>query len=88
MVATVLNSPPAVQLSVFVVRAFVKMRHMLIGQNDLAKNLAELEKKLTDRLDVHETAIVEVLQQVMILLTPAPPEPDLPRRRIGFKPDG
>ena len=88
MVATVLNSPRAVQMSVFVVRAFVKMRHMLIGQNDLAKNLAELEKKLTDRLDVHETAIVEVLQQVMILLTPSPPEPDLPRRRIGFKPDG
>ena len=88
MVATVLNSPRAVQMSVFVVRAFVKMRHMLIGQNDLAKNLAELEKKLTDRLDVHETAIVEVLQQVMILLTPLPPEPDLPQRRIGFKPDG
>jgi len=88
MVATVLNSPRAVQMSVFVVRAFVKMRHMLIGQNDLAKNLAELEKKLTDRLDVHETAIVEVLQQVMILLTPSPPEPDLPQRRIGFKPDG
>ena len=88
MAATVLNTPRAVQVSVFVVRAFIKMRHMLIGQNDLAKNLAELEKKLTDRLDVHETAIVEVLQQVMILLTPVPPEPDLPRRRIGFKPDG
>jgi ORF6N domain len=88
MAATVLKSPRAVQMSLFVVRAFVKMRQMLGAQNDLAKKLAKLEEKLTDRLDVHETAIVEVLQQVMILLTPAHPEPDPPHRQIGFQPDG
>jgi hypothetical protein len=41
MAANILKSPRAVQMSVFVVRAFVKMREMLIGQRDLAKKLAE-----------------------------------------------
>jgi phage regulator Rha-like protein len=84
MAATILSSPRAVQMSVFVVRAFVKMRQMLTAQRDLAKKLADLEKKLTDRLDVHETAIVEVLRRIMTLLTPPPDEPEPPRRQIGF----
>ena len=63
MAATVLNTSRAVQMSVFVVRALVKMRQILIAQSDLAKKLAEIEKKLTARLDIHETAIFEVLQQ-------------------------
>jgi len=84
MAATVLNTSRAVQMSVFVVRAFVKMRQMLTAQRDLAKKLAELEKKLTDRLDVHETAIVEVLRRIMTLLTPPPDEPEPPKRQIGF----
>ena len=84
MAATVLNSPRAVQMSVFVVRAFVKMRQILLAQRDLAEKLAEIEKKLTARLDIHETAIVEVLQQIMNLLSPPPDEPEPPRRQIGF----
>ncbi len=82
MGATVLNSPRAIQMSVFVVRAFVRMRQVLIAQ----RNLAEIEKKLTERLDVHETAIVEVLRQIMTLLTP-PHEPESPRKKIGFPVD-
>ena len=70
MAANILKSPRAVQISVFVVRAFVKMREMLIEQRDLAKKLEHLEDRLTERLDIHETAIVEVLRQVMTLLTP------------------
>ena len=86
MAATVLSTPRAVQMSVFVVRAFVKMRRMLTTQRDLAKKLAEVEEKLTKRLDIHETAIVEVLQQIMTLLNPPPPEepPEPPQKRIGF----
>ncbi len=84
MAATILNSPKAVQMSVFVVRAFVKMRAVLSGQKELAEKLVELELKLTERLDVHETAIVEVLKRIMELLDqPAPPEPP-PKRPIGF----
>ena len=87
MVATVLNSPQAIQMSVFVVRAFVRMHQMLSVPHDLSRKLAELEGKLTARLDGHETAITEVLQQIMLLLNP-PPAPDQPHdppaKQIGF----
>ena len=86
MAANVLNSPRAVQMSVFVVRAFLKMRAILSGDRALARALAALEKKLTDRLDVHESAIVGVLRRVMLLLDPPPPPPRLPKPKIGFKP--
>ena len=85
MAANVLRSPRATQMSVFVVRAFVRMRALLAGDRQLARELAALEKRLTDRLDVHESAIVEVLRRVMLLLDPAP-LPELPKKKIGFKP--
>jgi len=86
MAANILNSSCAVEMSVFVVRAFVKMRETLLGSRDLAKKLAELEEKLTGRLDSHEVAIVHVLQELMQILNPPPPPPDPPQRRIGFQP--
>ena len=70
-------------MSVFVVRAFIRMRQMLIEQRGLARKLAELEKELTARLDVHETAINEMFRQIKRLLSP-PPEPEPPKKRIGF----
>ncbi len=85
MAANVLNSPQAVRMSVFVVRAFVQMRDLLGSTKELAKQLAELEKKLTARLDGHEAAIIEVLQRVMDILNPPPPPPPPPQRRIGFQ---
>jgi hypothetical protein len=84
MAANVLNSPEAVRMSVFVVRAFVQMRDLLGGTKELARQLADLEKKLTARLDVHESVIVNVLRRVMEILEPPPPPPEPPRRRIGF----
>jgi hypothetical protein len=86
MAANVLNSDRAVQMSVFVIRAFVKMRETLLGTRELAKKLAALEKKLTGRLDVHEAAIVKVLQDLMQILNPPPLPPDPPQRKIGFQP--
>jgi len=85
MAANILNSARAVQMSIFVVRAFAKMREALRGTPELAKKLATLEKKLTGRLDVHEAAIVQVLQEVMQILNP-PPTPTPPRPQIGFTP--
>jgi hypothetical protein len=73
-------------MSVFVIRAFVKMREILLGTRELAKKLAALEKKLTARLNVHESAIVQVLQEVMQILNPPPPPPSPPKPRIGFTP--
>jgi len=86
MASMVLRSPQAVQMSVFVVRAFVAMRAMLTEQRDLARKLAELERTLTERLDTHEHAISDIIQQIMQLLSPPPePEADGPARpRIGF----
>lgn len=85
MAANILNSARAVQMSIFVVRAFAKMREALRGTPQLARKLAALEKKLTARLDVHETAIVQVLQEIMQILNP-PPAPIPQRPRIGFIP--
>ena len=83
MAANVLNSPQATQMSVYVVRAFVKMRSVFADTKSLARKLAQLEKELKSRLDIHETAIVEVLQRVMDILDP-PPQPEPKRRQIGF----
>ncbi len=84
MAANVLNSPQAVQMSVFVVRAFVRMRGLLGDTRELASRLAALEKELKERLDVHETAIVSILQRIMDMINPpAPPDPP-PPKSIGF----
>jgi hypothetical protein len=86
MAANVLNSTRAVQMSVFVVRAFLKMRTFLGDKRELAKQLAALEKELKQRLDIHEAAIVTILQRVMDIIDPPNPPlaPDKPK--IGFKP--
>ncbi len=83
MAANILNSPQAVQMSVFVVRAFVKMRSLLTDTRELAKKLAALEKELTSRLDSHETAISEFMQRIMLLLDP-PPRPAVSDKEMGF----
>jgi len=83
MAANVLNSPRAEQMSVFVIRAFVKMREMLAQNKELAAKLMELERSLTDRLDHHEKAIVHILDEIKKLMEP-PPEPETKRRQIGF----
>lgn len=86
MASMVLNSPQAVKMSVFIVKAFVAMRSMLSEQRELATKLAALERTLTERLDTHEHAISDIIQQIMQLLSP-PPEPEVeeqPRPRIGF----
>ena len=84
MTANVLNSPRAVQMSVFVVRAFIKMRETLGENRHLAEKLAELEQRLTGRLDVHEQAIVHILDEIKKLMEPLPPQPEPKRREIGF----
>src|SRR5687768_3450827 len=84
--ANILNSARAVQMSVFVIRAFVKMRETLLATRDLSKKLAILEKQLTRRLDSHEAAIVHVLQDLMLILNPPLLPTPPPKPRIGFIP--
>jgi phage regulator Rha-like protein len=83
MAANVLNSPRAAQMSVFVVRAFVRMRAMLTDNRELAAALKALEKELKERLDTHEAAIVDILRRLMDIIDP-PPLPEPPKKEIGF----
>jgi hypothetical protein len=84
MAANVLNSPKAIEMSVFVVRAFIKMRETLASTKGFAATVIELEKKLTGRLNVHERAIVYILSEIRKLMTSSEPLPEPPRRKIGF----
>jgi hypothetical protein len=86
MAANVLNSRRAVQMSVFVVRAFLKMRALLGDKRDLAQKLAALEKELKKRLDIHDTVIITILQRVMDVIDPPALLPPPPKPRIGFTP--
>ena len=84
MAANVLNSDRAVAMSVFVVRAFIRLREVMAGNKELAKKLAALERKLTSRLDIHEDAILQLFAEMRRLLAPPPPQPEPKKRRIGF----
>lgn len=77
MAATVLNSPEAVKMSLFVVRAFVKMRDQLTANTVILKRLAEIDRALL----LHDKALRDVYQKLMPLLQP-PPDP--PSKQIGF----
>jgi hypothetical protein len=80
MAATILNSPRAVEMSVYVVRAFVQLRDMLASNKELARRLDELERKLA----THDQAITGILKTIRELMSP-PAEPK--RRGIGFTAD-
>jgi hypothetical protein len=78
MAATILNSPRAVEVSVFVVRAFVKLRHLAAGHKELAAELAEFERKVTG----HDDSIRQLVAAIRQLM--APPPADKPKRHIAF----
>jgi len=78
MAASVLNTEKAIQISVYVVRAFVKLREMLSTHKELAHKLAALERKLQNH-DESIRSLVVAIRQLM-----APPEPEPPKKRIGF----
>jgi hypothetical protein len=77
MAATVLNSRRAIQMSVFVVRAFVRLREMLSTNRRLAGKIAELES----RLNTHDSVLVELLEAIKELMEPQARS----GKRIGFQ---
>jgi hypothetical protein len=77
MAATVLNSPRAVQMSLFIIRAFVKVRDELTTGAVIMKRLAEIDRKLL----THDVILRDVYEKLRPLLAP-PPEP--PRKELGF----
>ena len=76
MAATILDSPRAVEMSVYVVRAFVQLREMLASKTALVRKLNELDGKLEN----HDEAITAILSAIRELMNPPPPK----RRGIGF----
>jgi hypothetical protein len=83
MAASVLNSPQAVEMSVYVVRAFVQMRELLSSNRELARRFAQLETRLDKKLTEHDLAIAAILSAIRELMHPPPPK----RRPIGFTAD-
>ena len=76
MLSGVLRSPRAVQANIAIMRAFVRLRRMLIEHADLARKLAALEKKYDKQFRVVFEAIQELME-----------EPESPPRAIGFRND-
>jgi hypothetical protein len=79
MAATILNSPRAVEMSLYVVRAFVRLRELLASNTALARKLDELERKYQH----HDEAITAILSAIRELTNPPAPK----RRSIGFTAD-
>lgn len=77
MAANILRSAHAVQMSVFVIRAFVRLREQVAANTAIIKRLAEIDKTLLQ----HDTALRDIYQKLLPLLQPGP-EPR--KRRIGF----
>ncbi|HWY03142.1 MAG TPA: ORF6N domain-containing protein [Candidatus Acidoferrum sp.] len=77
MAATVLSSERAIEMSVFVVLAFVRMRRAIVGNRHILTKLAELEH----RLESHDADIQDLMNAIRELMTPEEPN----RRRIGFE---
>ncbi len=83
MAATVLNSPRAVEMSIYVVRAFVQLRELLSSNKELAKRLDQLEARIEKKLATHDDAIAAMLSAIRELMNPPAPK----RRGIGFTAD-
>ena len=81
MAATVLNSPRAVEVSIYVVRAFVQLRELLAGHKELAKRLNELETRMERKLMTQDQAIAGILNAIRQLMAPPPAQK---KRPIGF----
>ena len=77
MASTVLRSDQAIQMSIYIVRAFVRMRLEMSANEVILRRLAEIDKTLL----MHDEGLRDLYQKLMPLLDPGP-EPE--RRKIGF----
>ena len=77
MLSSALNSKRAIQVNIVIMRAFVKLREILLTHKELAHKLAELERKI----DKHDKDIGLIFEAIRQLMEP----PEKPKRLIGFK---
>lgn len=73
MAATVLNSPQAIEISIFIVRAFIQLRQMIYTSKELKRELNELKQQTNDRFQI----VFEALDQLLAVK-------DRPKRKFGF----
>jgi len=78
MAANVLKSETAVSMSIYVVRAFIRMREELTSRRDLEERLGQIEKILL----VHDTQLKDLIEKIRPLLLPPT---EKPRKKIGFE---
>ena len=76
MLSSVLRSPRAVQVNIEIMRAFVRLRHALASNHELAEKLGELERRIAS----HDEKIQAIFDAIRELVDP--PEP--PRKEMGF----
>ncbi|MCX6285445.1 MAG: ORF6N domain-containing protein [Bacteroidetes bacterium] len=81
MLSSVLNSPTAVQTSIYIVRAFIKLREFLSMYHELADKIADLEKRTFEKLDEHSEHLMLLFQVLKELSR----QKDEPRNPIGFR---
>ncbi len=76
MLSSVLNSPRAIKVNIQIMRAFVKLKELLLAHKELAVKLEALERKYTN----HDKKIEEIFEAIRQLMLP----PEEPKRKIGF----
>ncbi len=81
MAANILRSERAVQMSIFVVRTFVRLREHVAANHAILKRLAEIDRTLLE----HDSALLDVYEKLLPLLQPPPEQP---KPRIGFHSKG
>lgn len=80
MAASILNTPRAVEVSVYIVRAFIKLREALGTHKELARKFAQLEK----HIEAHDEDIGTLFEAIRQLMEPPEDLSGGPARRIGF----
>jgi phage regulator Rha-like protein len=80
MLSSVLNSERAITVNIEIMRAFVRMRELLASNKELARQLKELETRVTRKLATHDQAITGILKAIRELMNP----PEDKKRPIGF----
>jgi len=80
MLSSVLRSRRAIQVNIAIMRAFVRLKRVISTHKELARKLDLLERKVGK----HEGEIQTIFEAIRKLMTPSPPQPEKPRRQIGF----
>jgi len=83
MLSSVLNSDRAIAVNIQIMRAFVRMRELLISNKDLAQKLEQFEARIEKKLAAHDETIAEILAAIRELMNPTLPK----HRSIGFTAD-